>query len=609
MKLIFRVYNFWILSLSIILWVILTYLPNGFIEDFLDLEKVIKSGLFGRLSVGFISVFSFLVSVLILSYGFLREKFRRLALREFLQNSYSQFLISFFISAFIINIFSAIYLDGRPVDHNSLNIAYFSLFVSVSYFFCFLPIAFLVIAHADSQDLIGKYVKQLSLQYFPESRTMDVIATIDESNPLTILVQLSRSYFDRDDLHSVNLIIFTTQDQIATLIGGSKDPIEIGRYLSGQRLIWDAIAQKSFQKKEFSAIQNIFLALSNYHLHFSKNKIPLLYLEELRFFIHSLAERLAVENLNETVNDAVVIYEKILEYHYDNSTPPESELKELLHFFEQSQDSYNAAYKRNHWRDRSDLESQWRQIDSDIPYFFNVILYKAIEKKNLILFDRIISVISHLIHVVFNSKMGDKQKAWIIRMLAGELWYFQILGFKKELKIERIITHDSFVIDRMIDNNSLSKEFVFTSASEFLFELYEIDRVDYEVINFWGSIGRHCAGHYVENSTHSETLNYILRVIEKFKELLEEDLKGKNIQLYIWIKEAIESFILYHNDPSYRNVVSKAVNFEINNALIDRCENLVKSFKTVETPSGEVTVHWSIDGPRDMFRPTNKVTK
>ena len=155
-----------------------------------------------------------------------------------------------------------------------------------------------------------------------------------------------------------------------------------------------------------------------------------------------------------------MIYKKILEYHYDNSTPPESELKELLHFFEQSENSYNSAYKRNHWRDRSDLESQWSQIYSGIPYFFKIILYKAIETKNLIRFDRLIGVIPHLIHVVFNSKMGDKQKAWIIRMLAGELSYFQMLGFKKKLEIEQIKTLDSFVVDRMIDTNSLSKEFL-----------------------------------------------------------------------------------------------------------------------------------------------------
>ena len=132
------------------------------------------------------------------------------------------------------------------MDHNSLNIAYFTLSVSVSYFFCFLPIALLVIANTDSQNLLGKYVKQLSPTHFPEFRTMDVMAIIDEGSPLTILVQLSRSFLDRDDLHSVNLIIFSTQDRIATLIGNSKDRMQIGRLLSGQRLIWEAIVQKSF---------------------------------------------------------------------------------------------------------------------------------------------------------------------------------------------------------------------------------------------------------------------------------------------------------------------------------------------------------------------------
>ena len=92
--------------------------------------------------------------------------------------------------------------------------------------------------------------------------------------------------------------------------------------------------------------------------------------------------------------------------------------------------------------------------------------------------------------------------------------------------------------------------------------------------------------------------------MNNFKQLLEKDLKGKDIQLYIWAKEAIESFIRYHIDPSYRNVVSKDANFETNSKLTERLNDLAKSFKTVETPSEEVAVHWSPTGPREMFRPS-----
>jgi hypothetical protein len=259
-KIFLKIYDYWILAMTAIIWGILANLPEGFIPDFFNLKPVISSGTFGRISTAFISVFSFLVTVLVLTYGFLREKFRRLTLQEFLENKFSKGLVSFFISVFIVNLFSAIYLDSREVDHNSLNVAYFSLCMSIAYFFSFLPLALLSISNTDAQSLIAKYIEKLELKDFPEARSIDALANYNEHNPLTVLIQLSRSYIEKDDLHSMNLIIFMSQNRIERLIGNSTDRNIIGRYLTGQRLIWDAIAQKAFQKK---SIQLFKISLSH----------------------------------------------------------------------------------------------------------------------------------------------------------------------------------------------------------------------------------------------------------------------------------------------------------------------------------------------------------
>jgi hypothetical protein len=76
------------------------------------------------------------------------------------------------------------------------------------------------------------------------------------------------------------------------------------------------------------------------------------------------------EGLNDQVENAMVIYEKILEHHYDNSTPQEAELKELIHFFEQSHESYKAAYVDGDKFDSYITVHQWNAIYSGIPYFF-----------------------------------------------------------------------------------------------------------------------------------------------------------------------------------------------------------------------------------------------
>ncbi len=600
-----KMYDYWILGMTLIIWSILAFLPEGFIPDFLNLKRVISSGTFGRISTAFISVFSFLVTVLVLTYGFLREKFRRLTLREFLENKFSKGLVSFFISVFIVNLFSAIYLDSREVDHNSLNVAYFSLFMSATYFLSFLPLALLSIANTDSQSLIAKYIEKLELENFPEVHSIEALATYDERNPITVLVQLSRSYVEKDDFHSINLIIFLSQNRIETLIRDSKDRNLIGRYLSGQRLIWDAIVQKSFQKKEYSAIQNIFISLSTFHNHFSKNKIPLLFLEELRFFIHSLIERMVDEGLNEQVENAIVIYEKILEYHYNNSAPQESDLKELIHFFEQSEESYKEAYGGRTRSNSYNTVHQWNALYSGIPYFFSIIIYKSIEKKNLVLFDRAIGSIQHLIHALYLSKLSDRQKAWIVRMLSGEFHEFQIVALKKGLAIDRINTLESIIVDKMIDENSLAKEFALVSASEFLINLHKLGKLNYEAINFLGSIGRHCANNYAEDARYVESFNYILRVVEHFKKLLEIDLR-KNGQLYRWLADAVDSYIRFHKDPNFGRRIEKGEQKKIDTTLVERLDKLLKSFEPIDFKDEEFRVEWDVNGPREMYSPELK---
>ena len=344
MKILLKLYDWRIIVGVFIALVVLVYLPSGFIPDYLHLGKSITSGLFTRITISFISVFSFLVTVIILGYGFLREKFRRLTLREFLDNKWITLLVTFFISVFLVNIFASVYLDNQEVSHNSLNVAYFSLSLSIVYFIGFIPIALLAVASTDSPDLIGKYIDKFELRFFPKYRSHDLLITSNELNPVVVINNLSRAFSEKDDFHSINAIIFSTQGKIQELIGDSKDRVLIGQYLSGQRIIWDIIVHKAFQKKEFSVISSIFLCVQSYHSYFSEKRIPLLHLEEIESFIKSLMERLVDENIHTVIDDALRIFERITESHYGKSVPKEEVLPELIYFFEKTDDNHTKAY-------------------------------------------------------------------------------------------------------------------------------------------------------------------------------------------------------------------------------------------------------------------------
>ncbi|CAN5364141.1 hypothetical protein BH10BAC4_BH10BAC4_13760 [soil metagenome] len=595
MKIFVKLYDWRIVAAISILLIILIYLPSGFVPDYFNLKRAIISGLFTRITISFISVFSFLVTVLILGYGFLREKFRRLALREFLDNAWVKILVTSFISVFLLNIFASIYLDTDSVNDNSLSIAYFCLILSLIYFIGFIPLALLTVASTDSLDLVGKYVAQFELVHFPEYLSHELLTTSNELNPIVVINSLSRSFAEKDDFHSINSILFSTQQKIQKLIGESTDRELIGRYLSGQRLIWDAIVHKAFQKKEFTVISNVFLMVSFYHQHFSEKKIPLLFLEEIRSFINSLMERLVEENVHTVIDDALRTFERIVENHYNKSVPNEDVLHQLTYFFEKTEENHKKAYS-NPFKDieRMDNNLQWSQIHSDIPYIFSIVLQKAIEKKNRTIFDDAINSVAHLNHAAYISNMGNYHKAWIARLQAMEYYHYQLEAIKtnlitKEIEIKAL---DS-VLDRMIDSDTLSKQYIFISTGEFMFELYNLSKLNLRSFNFIGSIGRHCANNYHLPGAKT-SFEYILKLVGYFKNEFEKKL-DKDFKNYRYLKEEVESFIQWHEmKPFIQTKLGEkdAKNENLDRGLIERLEKLSNEFKPFTPDETESSITW-----------------
>ena len=385
LRLINKLYNKTIVLSAFGLWMILFVFPEGFVADHLNLRRALENGSFTRVIQSFITAFGFLVTVLVLCYGFLRDRFRRLALDEFLDNTYTVVLISSFISIFIFNILSSVYIDSHGFSHTSLNFAYFSLFLSIAYFIIFLPLAFYSIWHADSQVSIQKYTKRLDLSHFPKYPYNEITIEPDEHNPLNVLISLSRVFVDKEDYHTVKALIFLVQQKIESLIGDSHDRVMIGSLLTGQKLIWESVINKAIQKKEYLLIERVFTMVRLYHFHFSQKKIPLLYLEVLTFYIENLLERMIKEGAGNSVEQILIDFEKILEDHYNNSSPKEDQLWDLMDYYGQHPPARDPVAN---WHQLDATELQWQKIVHTIPNVFSLTLTNTMQTKNLTYFPK-----------------------------------------------------------------------------------------------------------------------------------------------------------------------------------------------------------------------------
>jgi hypothetical protein len=592
LRLINKLYNKRIVLGAFGLWMILLILPEGFVADHLNLRRALENGSFTRVIQSFITAFGFLVTVLVLCYGFLRDRFRRLALGEFLDNSYTIVLISSFISIFIFNILSSIYIDSHGFSHTSLNFAYFSLSLSIAYFIIFLPLAFYSIWYADSQVSIQKYTERLQLSNFPKYPYNEITIEPDEHNPLNVLVNLSRIFVDKEDYHSAKALIFLVQQKIESLIGNSHDRVMIGSLFTGQKLIWESIINKAIQKKEYVLVERVFTMVRLYHFHFSQKKIPLLYLEELTFYTENLLERMIKEGSGSTVEQILIDFEKILEDHYDNSSPKEDQLWDLMDYYGQNPPARDPV---TNWNQLDAVELQWQKIVHTIPNVFSLTLTNSMQTKNLTVFRRALGSVSHLLMVVMNSKMGQFQKAWILRDLLGVLHVHQIEGLTKGFvtetyNIEWVRSHQMKI---MVEEDLFCKKQVLESTSEFFIELSNIGKLDKEVLNVLSSLGRMCASNYSLQSCKN-TLSYILRFFKHLQTELEKD-KSQNLELYIFLRESISSFVKFHQKPltGLWKKVGENMQTNIDNALIESLEKILQTFSNDQLDQRVVRINWT----------------
>jgi len=383
----------------------------------------------------------------------------------------------------------------------------------------------------------------------------------------------------------VDKINFGFHIKVLQLIGTSKDRAYIGSLLTGQRLLWETLVNKAFQTKEFTAIGNVFLVISDYHQRFSRLKIPLLYLEEIRFFTHAVVERLIKEDVNEVTENVVFIYEQILRRHYLFSLPPEDQIND---FKDHSMVERN---RRTGWQIEA-IDLQWQEIAHSIPYVFSIISSKSIEKKNMGIFRVVLSAYQQLLNDLQDAEIGPLSKSQLIKDHVRNFYSEQIAAIKSGLLVETIYVEQlNWFIPDMIDANSSYKTDVLESYSEFLLELYSLNKLDPYTINSLASLGRHCADKYLNNVGSKETMLYILKVIRHLKQLFEGQIP-MNVESYNALRYAVNSFIEFHKKPDYK--AGKAIpKQQQDEDLLQLLNDLLKEFKELETAKSISRVDWN----------------
>ncbi len=534
------------------LWLIFYFFPFEIVKDYLDLNTKIENGVLYDIVGSFSFILAIIVTFLVLILSILRDRMKRFALYELYQNNNIKALITLTISVFIFNIFSLLLIRKDSPSSNDINVAYFCVFSSMLYLITLFPLLLKSIESVNPKEIVIRRISALTINDFPEREVIH-FENIDD-NPILILRNLLNASYHDNDISLVNQILYSVTIKTCDIISENKNNEVISnKLIEGMLVIWTEYSANSLRNRDNPNFVRIFECVEQMHIHFSKQKIPLIKLNEVDFYIKALLPQMIEENISEPFLQITFYIERILTYHYEHSVPPEGELPHFIQYFgEPYLKTYPAMreYEFQGFRDpHIEGNIQWEKIAHEIPYYLNIILNESIDNKRKNNFHVIFRSLESLEISVIKSQLGKFQKRYIIRDLQGTHNYYQIKAIENKIisnPIEVFLPN----IDLVTECIDLKEPYVIKIIDEdfaFLKELNENEMLDLaqQPTIYFGAIGRHCMMHIEKDSFYRQCMFYIIKKITELKAICEKGKYSKsNLQA---ILDQVKSFPHYYN--------------------------------------------------------------
>lgn len=523
-----------------------------------NIENILNT-LIGSLA----SLSGLLIAVLLLSFEFLKQKIERIAIVYFLKNYWVQGLISTFLSAVFICLFTSIYISNKEVYmNNDLNLIYYSLIMFSLCLLGFFPLSFLILKSLTPKEIIRQEINRLSINnaIFINKSTdsFNLISEYDKL-PIEILSVLNNKLVHLGDQFLPQLIVIEVSKKYKNFFIHEKSENNRKQLL---HTINGKIYIKSMNEAIVSGNYYVLIKTINCIKEFqdevNKKGISIA-LESLKFFHKNFYKKALERCLNK---DCFIVIQEVMK-----------NINLEFDFLKNLDENKILGLSKNTGKYNEEISKTtevWKVFRDNYIELYECILEYAVQENNLKLFNQCCRMLINLRSDFLNKQVDFLIEQYFYLYLSNMLTRYNYLIIENKYHINSILELEGFFLDMIITHEK--KKYgrqALEIYCEFILQLEFKKILNYRNIgslklgskgldNGLSFIGKRCAINFYEDDLIKNCLFDIVNTWKSLKESLEKELEFRS-QDYQIIKDSLESIKYWHkkNEKSDRKLVIK----------------------------------------------------
>lgn len=586
--------NIPITIVAIALFLFISFTPIQFIPDYLGLSSIGKNDYLSLIVSSVSSILGIVIAVILIRFELVKQRLGRQANNYFLRNAWFKILVT--LLTITICWALLVFLSSTRFDAN--NLLTHMYMVAMLFFTSLLslfPASYNILISSTSLQIIQHELKKLDdsvMSSFTHNKNVYFRETyplydIDENTPIDILKRLAQTFIKENDINAAKFLLFLSCDHLIKWIGTSNDRnivnanpnMPTGRKIAGVSddrniigtkiniitSIWHMIAIESIAQKNIELLSSLWNTFFQLHAHFAKNKMYLLYLENLDSFENQYINLLQQNNMSSVLALGVKYKGDTMKLHLTENCPDEKYIKDLGMFFGEPyvhEEGHNIA-ENLEWEK---ISSFWT-ITENIRY--------AIEANDKYLISEVFHTLRSLIDdIVKLDNIGVKQKGFMVIRLYDFCAYYYLKVIKSENYNEDHFLPEIFngsAVGAYVEEDTIFYKRVISAFSDFVVNLclLKFDNHAMMSINSLGTLGRYCREKINIDKRHIDTCYLVIDTFKYLQIQFDADI-SKYQKGYVELKQQIESVRDW--GKSHKNIADKK--------LIKYCNDIIDTFKS-----------------------------